>query len=190
MTILGNEFGGKMLHNTVSRSAIYLVFLVAPALSGQEAKPQPPPLPTGVYKLDYVFSEIQNGKRVNSRSYMTLLHAGERGSIRLGSRLPIVTGASRESGGNQITYMDVGVNIDCRVEREVDSGVALFTSVDMSSLAPEQPGENRTGNPVVRQTKVQVDSIVPLGKQTLLSSADEVDGTGRFEFEVTATKVR
>ena len=162
MTILGNEFGGKMLHNTVSRSAIYLVFLVAPALSGQEAKPQPPPLPTGVYKLDYVFSEIQNGKRVNSRSYMTLLHSGERGSIRLGSRLPIVTGASRESGGNQITYMDIGVNIDCRVEREVDSGVALFTSVDMSSLAPEQPGENRTGNPVVRQTKVQVDSNAPI----------------------------
>jgi len=31
---------------------------------------------------------------------------------------------------------------------------------------------------------------VPLGQQTLLSSADEVDGTGRFDFEVTATKVR
>jgi len=179
-----------MFHSMVSRSAIYLVLLAVPTLSGQEAKPLPPPLSTGVYKLDYVFSEVQNGKRVNSRSYSTLLHSGERGSIRLGNRLPISTGGSRESGGNQLTYMDIGVNIDCRVEREVDSGIALFTSVDMSSLAPEQPGENRTGNPVVRQTKVQVDNIVPLGKQTLLSSADEVDGTGRFDFEVTATKVR
>ena len=180
-----------MLHKNVSRFAIYLfVVLAAPALYAQEQKPPSPPSSTAVYKLDYVFSEVQNGKRVNSRSYTTLLHSGERGSIRLGSRLPIVTGASRESGGNQIQYMDIGVNIDCRVEREVDSGVALFTSVDMSSLAPEQPGENRTGNPVVRQTKIQVDNIVALGKQTLLSSADEIDGTGRFDFEVTATKVR
>jgi hypothetical protein len=180
-----------MLHNNIRRLATYFfMLLAAPALLAQESKPQSPPFPTGVYKLDYVFSEVQNGKRVNARSYTALLHSGERGSIRLGNRLPIVTGASRESGGNQINYMDIGVNIDCRVEREVDSGIALFTSVDMSSLAPEQPGENRTGNPVVRQTKIQVDSIVPLGKQTLLSSADEVDGTSRFDFEVTATKLR
>jgi hypothetical protein len=178
-----------MLHKEASRFAMFfLAFLAASALFAQEIKPpQPPPFPTGVYKVDYVFSEVQNGKRVNTRSDTALLHSGERGSIRLGNRLPIVTGAP---SGNQITYMDIGVNIDCRVEREVDSGIALFTSVDMSSLAPEQPGENRTGNPVVRQTKIQVDSIVPLGKQTLLSSADEVDGTGRFDFEVTATKLR
>jgi hypothetical protein len=167
------------------------MLLAAPALFGQEAKPpQPPPFPTGVYKLDYVFSEVQNGKRVNARSYTALLHSGDRGSIRLGNRLPIVTSGSQESAIHQVTYMDIGMNIDCRVEREVDSGIALFTSVDMTSLAPEQPGENRSGNPVVRQTKIQVDSIVPLGKQTLLSSADEVDGTGRFDFEVTATKLR
>src|SRR5438309_3958972 len=113
-----------MFHSMVSRSAIYLVLLAVATLSGQEAKPLPPPLSTGVYKLDYVFSEVQNGKRVNSRSYSTLLHSGERGSIRLGNRLPISTGGSRESGGNQLTYMDIGVNIDCRVEREVDSGIA------------------------------------------------------------------
>lgn len=179
-----------MLHKSFTNFAIYLVLLAVPSLSAQEGKPQPPPFPTGVYKLDYVLSEVQNGKRVNSRHYSTLLHSGERGSIRLGNRLPISTGGSRESGGNQLTYIDIGLNIDCRVEREVDSGIALFTSVDMSSLAPEQPGENRSGNPVVRQTKVQVDNIVPLGKQTLISSADEVDGTGRFDFEVTVTKVR
>ena len=178
-----------MLQKNLSGFATYFfVLLAAPALFGQEAKPVLlPPFPTGVYKLDYVFSEVQNGKRVNTRSYTALLHSGERGSIRLGSRLPILTGPP---SGNQFTYIDIGVNIDCRVEREVDSGIALFTSVDVSSLAPEQPGENRTGNPMVRQTKIQVDSIVPLGKQTLLSSADEVDGTGRFDFEVTATKLR
>jgi hypothetical protein len=142
-----------------------------------------------VYKLDYVFSEVQNGKRVNSRSYSTLLHSGERGSIRLGSRLPIAVGHTGENSA-ALQYLDIGVNLDCRVERDLDSGIALFTSVDMSSLAPEQPGDNRTGAPIVRQTKLQVDNIVPLDKRTLIGSADQVDGTGRFDFEVTATKVK
>ena len=157
-----------------------------PCLFAQESKPQSTASVNAVYKLDYVFSEIQNGKHINTRNYTTLLRAGERGSMRLGNRVPVVTGAN-----NAFQYIDVGVNVDCRVEPAiVDSGIALFTSVDMSSVAPEQSGENRTGNPIVRQTKVQMDNIVPLDKKTLLGSADEVDGTGRFEFEVTATRVR
>ena len=166
-----------------------LICLTTATLFGQESKPQSTQQSNAVYKLEYVFSEVQNGKRINARSYSTLLHSGERGSIRLGSRLPILV--SQVSGGTgSLTYIDVGVNIDCRVERDVDSGIALLTNVDMSSVAPEQPGENRTGAPVVRQTKIQVDNIVPLEKRTLIGSADQVDGTGRFDFEVTATKVR
>lgn len=145
--------------------------------------------PTGVYKLDYVFSEQQDGKRVNVRNYSTLVRVGDRGSIRLGDRVPIVVGDSKE-GGTQIQYLDIGVNIDCRVEQEVAAGVGLYSSIDISSVAPQQPGENRTGTPTVRQMKFQLDEIVPVGKQTLIGSADEVDGTRKIEIEVTAAKVR
>ena len=135
---------------------------------------------------------------MNARSYSLLIGSNERynvqrrGSIRLGNRVPIVVaGASKEAaGGNQIQYLDIGVSIDGFIEQELDSAVALQTNVDISSLAPEQPGENRTGDPIVRQTKFQVGAIVPLGKATLLSSGDEVDGTRRFQVEATVTKVR
>ena len=176
-----------MFRNNLPGFAIWLlVVLVTTELGAQELKPQ---MPTSTYKLDYVFSELQDGKRINARSYSALVRLMDKGSIRLGNRVPILVANSKD-GGNQIQYLDIGVNIDCRVEQEVEGGVTLFTNVETSSLAPEQPGENRTGDPVIRQVRYQTDNVVSLGKATLLSSADEVDGTRRLQIEVTATKVR
>jgi len=175
-----------MLRHNLCRFAIsFLMIFAAIALRAQESKPQPP---TSTYKLEYVFSEVQDGKRINARSYTALVRLMYKGSIRLGKRVPVVATSSKE--GNQIQYLDIGVNIDCRVEQELESGITLFTNVETSSLAHEPPGENRTDNPVIRQVRYQVDSVVPLGKSTLLGSADEVDGTRRLQIEVTATKVR
>ncbi len=159
------------------------------AAQAQEAAALKPERPSGVYKVDYVFSEVQGGKRVNVRNYSTLVRVGERGSIRLGDRVPILFGDPKEPR-TQLQYLDLGVNIDCRVEQELEAGVGLYTNIDISSVAPQQPGENRTGTPTVRQMKFQFDEIVPVGKQTLIGSADEVDGTRKIEIEVTAAKVR
>jgi len=179
-----------MSYKNVSSFAILLVLLCSPFMANaQDAKSS---RPTAVYKVDYVFSELQNDKRVNTRSYSLLVRSRERGSIRLGDRLPITT-ATKE-GNTQFQYFDIGVNVDCRVEdtdlADLNSSVDLFTNIEISNLAPGQSGENRTGNPIVRQTKFQNENIVPLGKPVLLSSADEVDGTRRLQIEVTATKVR
>jgi hypothetical protein len=128
---------------------------------------------------------------VNARSYSVLVRSRERGSIRLGSRFPVATGT--KDGSTEFQYLDIGVSIDSRVE-DTDlpdaNSVDLFTTVDISTLAPDQPADNRTGSPVVRQIKFQNDNIVPYGKQVLLSSADEVDGTRRLQVEATVTKVR
>jgi hypothetical protein len=179
-----------MTCKTINRFAIFMVVLCAPILlRAQEPKA---PRSSSVYKIDYLFSELQNEKRINARSYSILVRSRERGSIRLGNRIPVTTEA--KDGGTQWQYVDVGVYIDSRVDEsdlpDANSGVDLFTNIDISNLAPEQSGENRTGNPIVRQTKFQNENIVPLGKQVLLSSADEVDGTRRLQIEVTATKVR
>lgn len=188
-----------MFHNARNKFAIQilLVFLVTTCLRAQESAQQAPRSAGTVYRVDYVFTETQDGKKLNARSYSLLIGSNERynvqrrGSIRLGNRVPVLTGGAKEAGGsNQIQYLDIGVSIDGWIEQELDSAVALQTNVEVSSLAPEQPGENRTGDPVVRQTRFQVGAVVPLGKPTLLSSGDEVDGTRRFQVEVTATKVR
>jgi hypothetical protein len=156
------------------------------AVRAQEAKPRSP---NEVYKVEYIFSELQDGKKVNARSYVVLVRPMDKGSLRLGSRIPIATGASKEGNPlvntSQFMYLDVGVNIDCSVE-PLDSEVHLYTGVDISRVAPE----NRIGQPIVRTTKVQLHNIVPLGKPTLLTSADEVDTTGRFQIEATVTKIK
>ena len=180
-----------MLHKNVSRLLICLMVLfLSTALRAQEPVLQPPkpqrPQPTSTYKLDYVFSENQDGKKINARSYSTLVRVRDRGSIRLGSRIPIALGGPKEGGTSQIQYMDIGVNIDCRIEEELDSGIDLFTNADISNLTDN----NRVGNPIVRQSKFQVQNIVPLGKQVLLTSADDVDGTRRLQLEVTVTKMK
>jgi hypothetical protein len=170
----------------ISTFAICFVFmLVSSSLPAQE-KPQSS---ISTYKLDYVFSELQDNKRINTRSYTVLLRLMDRGSIRLGDRVPIVAGSSKE-GVSQFQYLDVGMNIDCRVEPASESDITLFTNVENTSAAPEQPSENRTGSPVLRQVRYQMENVVPLNKQILLGSADEVNGTRRFQIEVTATKVR
>ena len=168
---------------------LVVCFCASLALSAQDNKPQ---RPSAVYRIDYTFSELQNDKRINARSYTLLVRASDRGSIRLGDRLPIAT--SSKEGDTQFQYLDVGVNIDSRVEDsdvpDAGSSIDLFTSVDMEQLAPDQSAGNRLGSPVLRQTKFQNENIIPLGKQVLLSSADEVDGTRRLQIEVTATKVK
>jgi hypothetical protein len=89
--------------------------------------------------------------------------------------------------------MDVDASIERAADSGVapDSGVALITVLDVSRVAAEKPEQGRSFlPPVIRSTKLQIRTIVPLGKPTLLTSADEVDGTGKLQVEATATKVR
>ena len=175
-----------MLHKTLNNMALYLAVLLATTtLWAQEQKP---PTSNGTYKLDYVFSELQDNKRVNARNYTILLRVMNKGVLKQGNRVPILVG--EKEGTNQIQYLDIGLSIDCRVRQELDSAIELETTADTSSIVAESQGSNRTGDPAIRQIRYDLENIVPLGKPTLLGSADEIDGTRRFQIEVTATKVR
>jgi hypothetical protein len=163
-----------------------VVLLAAIDLWPQESKPTDS---ANTYKLDYVFSELQDNRRVNARSYTVLLRVTEKVVVKIGTRVPILTGSSKDSR-SEIQYLDIGANIDCLVKHEFDSGIELMTNADTSSVVAEPVGGNHTADPVIRQVRYNLDNVVPLGKQTLLGSSDEVDGTRRFQIEVTATKVR
>src|SRR5437016_1182163 len=189
-----------MLDKTTIKIGMF-VFVTAIALTAQETKPAAVPhnseRSTDAYKIDYVISEIQDGKRVNARTYTVLVRAGDKANIRLGSRVPFATGPTHEGVSPSFQYLDVGMDMDSVVEKAVDSGVAadsaiaLNTVIDVSRAAGDKSGEGRSFlPPVLRSTKIQIRTIVPLGKQTVLTSADEVDGTGKFQVEATATKVR
>ncbi len=58
------------------------------------------------YHLDFVIKEMEGGKKVNSRHYSTNLNAGEANTIKIGTRVPLITG--KDAFPEQFQYMDVG----------------------------------------------------------------------------------
>src|ERR1700722_4175702 len=121
------------------------------------------------YRLDFVVKEMESGKVINARSYSTttVSTGGPRGSvIRSGNKVPTSTGGT---GPGSLTYLDIGVNIDCRAEREIQDQLALNVSAEISSIATEPP----SNPPLIRQTKWESDVIVPLRKPTTIFSSDD-----------------
>ena len=137
------------------------------------------------YHLDFVVQEVDGDKVTNSRHYLTTIATGD-GSpsvIRTGSKVPITTGGAGQEGG-QLTYLDVGVNMDCRMAKEVGGDLALNVSAEISSAA------TMSRQPLIRQTKWAASVIVPLGKPTVIFSSDDVAAKGKIQLELTATAVK
>ena len=172
--------------NGFIRSGLVLAMLAICCFGQEKSSESTPKTELGnvTYKLDFVLSEVQEGKRVNARTYTMLVRETDWAKIRLGDRVPVSTGT-----GQQYQYIDVGTSLDARISKEVESGLPISVVADVSSIVPEPPGEKFPA-PLVRQLRYQLDAVVPLGKQTTISSADELLGNRHLQIEVTATKIR
>lgn len=137
------------------------------------------------FHLDFVLKELDGGKVVNARHYAMTISTGDTGTsgIRTGNKVPITTGGT---GGEvtQFTYIDVGVNIDCKQAKEMGDDLALHVDAEISSAATQ------THQPLIRQTKWSSSVIVPIGKATTIFSSDDVTTKGQMQLELTATPVR
>lgn len=136
------------------------------------------------YRLEFVFSELQGGKRVNSRSYEMLAQQGRVNKLRAGARVPVSTGSPN------FQYLDIGMSIDCQVE-ERDGHIALSLTADSSNfkLPEAEKITSAPHQPIIQQLRSQVDTLVSPGKPTVISSMDDPSSKRRFQLEVTATKV-
>jgi hypothetical protein len=139
--------------------------------------------PLVVYRIEFNVREIENGKRLNSRNYMMLVRDGGHGMIRVGNKVPY------QASDKQFQYQDVGMSIDCTPHAREDSIVLEITLDSESVVAQEQPPGAPT-NPVFRQQRGYVSTVVTPGKPTLVTSMDDVVTNRRYEIEVTATKVK
>jgi hypothetical protein len=168
---------------TVFASILVLCASAANAQENAPAKPAASNAPRHFYRLSYVLKESDEGKIVNQRSFV--MSASTEGtswrSLRAGSRLPLA-GASPKD----VSYIEIGVNIDTRVQ-DAGDGLAMDVTTDISSAGSENNGG---APPVIRQVKVRSEALVPVGKPTMLFSADDPAGRHRFELEVTATPER
>lgn len=171
------------MKNPLARTLIVVAVMVL--LSGvaspaaQEVPAEKATKSVSIYRVDFAIHESEDGKRINTRNYSQLVEEGGWGRIRAGASVPITT----EKG---VQYTDVGINLDCEL-KERNGHVRLDLRLEISSFGQEQEGKDR---PLLRRIRSDVQTVIPVGKSTVVSSIDDTASKRRYELEVTATKVK
>ena len=148
--------------------------------------------PTDSYKVEFTVNELDNGKKINSRSYSMLMRAEaspkwtDRQRLRVGSKVPVSIGGTSAS---PVQYQDVGMNIDCRLMPMGNGKVSIDTNWEYSAVGEEERAAHDSQPPVFRQVRSSVQAVLPLDKPTVISEMDDVASTHRFVFEVNVTKI-
>jgi hypothetical protein len=157
-----------------------LLAVMAFGVVAQEPKPKPDAKPDALtpsvtpLRVQVVFSEYDGEKKVSSLPYTFTVNADERrarpGSlIRSGARLPVITAK------DQLTYVDIGTNVDCSATLQEDGRYKLQMALERSSVSSESSGGS--GTPVIRQFRVDLNPVLKDG-QTVESVASTDPLTG------------
>lgn len=138
--------------------------------------------PDQTYRVTYTIREMTGGNPTGETQHVTLLMtAGQRSYLKQGKRVPLVTGttAGDAKDAQQVTYIDVGLNIDATVRSAADSA-RLTTRIEESSVADERSGIG-TQDPVIRQTSLSTTDVqMTEGKPVVLGLID-IPGTAKQE---------
>lgn len=170
--------------------AVTMATLAAKAAAAQEssAKPAEAPEPGHSYRVDFLISELEDGKKINTRQYELNLNAGESDELKIGTRVPV------EVKQSEIQYLDVGTSIWCRLRDRKDvswlaNDVMLNLRAEISNFAlPDQQGDRM--RPAIRQVKIDSSTIVGVGKQMVVGVVDDPNSRRQFQLEVTATRLK
>src|ERR1700741_5282079 len=95
-----------------------LIPLLLTSAPGQEPSNKPAAEgaePGHAYRIDFLLSEIEDGKKINTRQYALKLNSGESNELKIGTRVPV------EVKQGEIQYLDVGTNIWCRLRDSQNS---------------------------------------------------------------------
>jgi hypothetical protein len=141
-------------------AGILLVMLIVPVYARAQQQTSASTDVTKTHlRLDIVLSEYDGSKEVNNLSYTLFLDSAPSGtrprSVRMGLKIPIVVSTSGTS--QQVTYQDIGTDIDARSTTIGDSLYDLDMNVDRSSVYSANQGTDTSGRipqvggaPVVR----------------------------------------
>ena len=141
------------------------------------AQDQAQPVQTKYYKFDMVVREVDAGKVQNARNYSVIgSKSGAPMVVRAGERVPVI------SGGNT-TFLDVGVNVDCRILSESGTDIGLTVSADISSADSHIP-------PIITQTKWNSSVQVALKKPTIIFSSESPTKKVQTQLEMTVTPLQ
>jgi len=146
---------------------------------------------TPLYRVEINFRDGNEAGATTDRRYTMLAMDSRRTVFKAGSKNPAVTETAQPQGNSvastQFTYVDVGVNIDCLLQA-VGAKVAMQGSLDISNITGDTSPVAGVRNPVIRQTKLNVDAVVELGKPTVLASIDDPLTSRKLQVEATITR--
>ena len=178
----------SVLATTMMMAALALAMVQLGAAQADATKSPEAEKAAGAYRLDYTLSELEDGKKINSRQYSMNSRSGDWNEIKIGSRVPV------ETKGEEWQYLDVGTNIRCKLLDQTDmaslgGNVALSVNADLSNFAiPEQQGQNM--HPTIRQMKIGASTIAVVGKSMVVGLVDDPNSKRQFQLEVVVTKLR
>jgi type II secretory pathway component GspD/PulD (secretin) len=145
--------------------------------------------PRSRYKITYTFTESDGGKRMGTQHFTMLVTAGQRMTVKEGSRVPIATGTYTPGGASsvqtQFQYIDVGMNFDVTLS-ETAAGALLKTKVEQSSMVQSSPPMQ----PVVRQLSFEGSPTLVAGKPAIVTSLDMPESTRHVDVEVVMEPVQ
>lgn len=162
--------------------------LLTLAIFGAAVFGQNSPAPAGeqpkYYNLEFQVKELEGSKVVNARSYYMMISSESNpAGLRTGGRIAYATGH-----GEQVNFMEVGVNIDCRKAQERGGELMLMVNADISTVLP--PAEAiPNAPPLIRQNRWVSNVVVPLRKPTVIFSSDDSMGKRKMQLELTATPI-
>jgi len=145
------------------------------------------------YRLTFTLADSENGKRIGIQHFSIIVAAGQRTTLKQGSKIPVMTGTYQAGGTQtQFQYLDIGMNFDASLS-DSPGGLLLKAKVEDSSVGSPSEYGNTSGplaqEPIVHQTALEGTSIVTLGKPLTLGSVDVAGSTRHVDIEVVAEPV-
>ncbi len=143
------------------------------------------------YRLTFTITESDGGKKIGVQHTSMVVAAGQRTTMKNGSKVPVATGSYNTAGAStqtQFTYLDVGINIDATLN-EVAGGAQLKAKVEQSS-ATEDKEIAGIHEPVVRQSVMEGVSMLQVGKPEVVGSLDITGSTRHLDIEVLMEPVK
>lgn len=195
------------MKKTVLAVLFGIVVLVVPPLWAQEkekstgdAKPAQTEKTMTPLRVQVTFTEFDGDKKISNLPYTFLVNADDRGAraaVRMGLRVPIESYG--KAGDKEISYQDVGTNLDGRAEKTEDGHFLLMLNVEKSSAylpgASEKPAsvggnEVSRSQPTFQQFRTQVNLLIRDG-QTIQSTVATDPVTGRvLKVDVTLNVIK
>src|SRR5690242_20212571 len=150
-------------------AALLLLAPLVPAFAQEKA-------PETVYKVEFRIRDGSDAASKTGRRYTMLIENHNKGTFRVGDRVPVATGSFQPGIGGvginplvntQFQYLDVGVNIDITPKVHAGGEVTLKLSLDVSAVTSTTNIGGIT-QPVIGQRKIEHEIRLKEGEVNLM----------------------